>query len=80
VSGGLSGISGHDMEDLEKNVMATNNDIFKEDLSDIKYLQEKLTSLQQEEKTDEALSLERRVKRKVATSSSSLSYLFRLRP
>jgi hypothetical protein len=75
VSGGLSGISGHDMEDLEKNVMATNNDIFKEDLSDIKYLQEKLTSLQQEEKTDEALSLERRVKRKVATSSSSLSYL-----
>jgi hypothetical protein len=56
--------------------LATNNEIFKEDLTEIKYLQEKVELLRQEEKADEALTLERRVKRKVKPSPHLILFLY----
>jgi hypothetical protein len=46
-------------------VISSNNEIFQEDFNEIKYLQEKVDLLRQENKNEEALTLERRVKRKV---------------
>jgi hypothetical protein len=53
---------------LEANPKVTENEKYSEDLTEIKYLKEKIDTLRAENKYIEASNLERRVKRKVRES------------
>lgn len=71
---GVDGIRDRAVSDLEDVVSMSGNSVFEEDLIEIKYLKEKVVSLQSEGKTKEAEILEKRVKRKIELLHQELSH------